>query len=199
MKGLILKDFYVFSKYLRSSVLVTLIFALIFLQSGSLFYLALPCIIFGSFPVTFLRYDEFEHWCSYALTFPVSRSEYVSAKYIDSIIYGIICSFVLSVLGFFKMNLSLKYFQDILSYCLILSFLPFSITMPPVLKFGAQRSRIIYFIMVGVFSALSTAFELANGFLRFPVFGSAAIFTALLLIFVSSWFISVIIYKNKEL
>ena len=59
MKGLLLKDFYLISKYCRAFLFIMAVFiGVSFLGEGNLFFAFYPCIISGMLPMTLIAYDE---------------------------------------------------------------------------------------------------------------------------------------------
>lgn len=89
MKGLIRKDFYLLWSYCRLMPLFLLAFIIFsaFSSDGqSPFFIYYPCILSSVMPVNLLAYDDAEHWLTYCDTLPVTRRQYVSGKYIMSLI-----------------------------------------------------------------------------------------------------------------
>lgn len=89
MKGLIRKDFYLLWSYCRLMPLFLLAFIIFsaFSSDGqSPFFIYYPCILSSVLPVNLLAYDDAEHWLTYCDTLPVTRRQYVSGKYIMSLI-----------------------------------------------------------------------------------------------------------------
>ena len=89
MRGLLRKDFYLLWSYCRLMPLFLLAFIIFsaFSSDGqSPFFIYYPCILSSTLPVNLLAYDDAEHWLTYCDTLPVTRRQYVSGKYIMSLI-----------------------------------------------------------------------------------------------------------------
>lgn len=86
MKGLLLKDFYMATKYCKSYLFVLVAFlAASCCGKTSMFFCYYPCMIFGLIPVNMLSYDERSKWNVYSAALPYSKAQIVSGKYIIGI------------------------------------------------------------------------------------------------------------------
>ena len=91
MKGLLLKDFYMMTKYCRSYIWIAILFlAISFVNSENMFFTFYPCLLVGMIPVNLLAYDEKSRWLSYSGTLPYTKSQIVSGKYIIGLFVQII-------------------------------------------------------------------------------------------------------------
>ena len=207
MKGLLLKDFYMLISYCRMVFIVMLLFmgiAIVGYLDSDLFVLGYPHILAAMLPMTLVAYDEKEKWCIYSQTLPVSKAQYVSAKYIMGIIL-IFIAFLLSSSAFTVKQLINGHFSWA-DYAGMLEFaaggmIAAAVLMPFIFRFGSEKGRIVYFTILIAFFA--TLFIISNvnitvtlsitfnpSFLIAPV----GIFLYLL-----SWWISVSLYEKREL
>lgn len=195
MKGLILKDIYMIRKYCVSYLFLLIIFLFSGFVSDNTFFLAYPCILVSMIPMSLYTYDDKEQFCAYFMTLPVSREQYVSAKYL----LGIVCTAVGIVLT------SVSVLINALPPSLIITVLALSLVVPSfsfpfLFKFGPEKGRLIYMTAVAVASALSFAAGIDGN----AEFTNSGISAALLVIFAfliyfASWFISVKLYNNRSL
>lgn len=207
MKGLILKDWYLMIKYCKSFLLLIIVFtAVSFSGEENAFFLMYPCVMASMLPMTLCSYDEREKWCTYSLTLPVSKTQYVSAKYILGLIINIAVVIAIGAALACRM-LSFGSF-DMVSYMSTLGviaastiLLP-SILMPFVYKFGTEKARIAYmgaivvaFTLSAIFSTIApeAGFSLGSGV------GIALMVVVLVVAYAVSWFISVKLYNKREI
>ena len=88
MKGLLLKDLYMASKYCRAFLLIVVVFlAVSFFGDDNIFFVVYPAMIAGIVPVTLISYDERDKWDLYAGTLPYTGSQLVSSKYIIGLLF----------------------------------------------------------------------------------------------------------------
>lgn len=208
MKGLLVKDFTLLFKACKSILIIIAVFFVIIPFSDSYGFLNYYVIILAAMiPVTLVAYDEKEKWDLYFQTLPVSKSDYVSAKYLTGLTLEGFVFLVLVVLR----RLSYSNTNDLLAYAsflFILGTVFLSVNLPVVFKFGSVKGRIVNIVLIIIVFALSfigmelgsasleTVLNVISGKYNMPLF-SGVIAAALLL--VVSWIMSVAIYKKKEI
>lgn len=210
MKGLLLKDFYMACKYCRAYLLIVVVFALATPFSGNenLFMLFYPCILASMVPVNLLAYEAQCKWEQFAGTLPYSRTQLVSGKYLTGllasgitlILAGIAQAIGMAVKGGFQAG---EFCSLMAALALTACVVP-AITLPLIFKFGVEKGRIVYLVMVGLFCGLSAVASIA---LPDDVFAQAASFSpAMPLAFLAavglyalSWFLSTRFYGKREL
>ena len=210
MKGLLLKDFYMACKYCRAYLLIVLVFALAapFTYGNNLFMLFYPCILASMVPVNLLAYEAQCKWEQLAGTLPYSRTQLVSGKYLTGllasgvtlILAGIAQAIGMAVKGGFQAG----EFCSLMAALGITACVVPAITLPLIFKFGVEKGRIVYLVMVGLFCGISAVASItlpADVFAR-----SAASSPALPLSFLAaaglyglSWYLSTRFYRKKEL
>ena len=170
MKGLIRKDFYLLWSYCRLMLLFLLAFIIFsaFSSDGqSPFFIYYPCILSSVLPVNLLAYDDAEHWLTYCDTLPVTRRQYVSGKYIMSLICAGAIFLLSAVAAVVRLCRSGAFnpadLTDQLAVLAMISLLSSALTMPPLFKFGAQKGRIVFIGVVGIFSAIAQGKTAAAG------------------------------------
>ncbi|MDY5844961.1 MAG: ABC-2 transporter permease [Bariatricus sp.] len=207
MKGLLLKDYYMTRKYCRSFFFIIFIFiAVSVFADGNFFFTLYPIVFASMIPVTLLAYDERSKWNIYSETLPYSRAQIVSVKYLMALILisGVwIFSFAAMIL---KCTTTYTAFtKELIFSGLALhatGLLCVSILLPVIFKFGSEKGRLVYFvIIIGTCVIGATAMNLSNE-LNFSLPDKIPAFLfplAALLIFALSWGLSIKIYQKKEL
>lgn len=208
MKGLLMKDFTLLFKACKSVLIMIAVFLIVSLFSDSYGFLSYYAMILAAMiPVTLVAYDEKEKWDLYFQTLPVSKSDYVSAKYLTGLILEGIVFLVLVVLR----RLSYSNTNDLLAYAsflFILGTVFLSVNLPVVFKFGSVKGRIVNIVLIIIVFALSfigmelgsasleTVLNVISGKYNMPLFSGVIAATLLLVV---SWIMSVAIYKKKEI
>ena len=208
MKGLLLKDWYMMKKYCRYYLFVSIGFIILsMLSSGNMFFVFYPCLLCGMIPVNLLGYDERSRWTEYVGTLPYSKTQIVSAKYLIGLFTQIAMLIVICVAQGVKMGIDgtfvLKEFLLLMMLLLIMASVSSSLTLPFVFKYGVEKGRGAYYVMIGVVCAgsiiASTAFM--EGMQNKIQMTAVLPITCLvgIGIYVLSWYLSVVFYKKKEM
>lgn len=204
MKGLLLKDLYLLKKYCGMFFVVIFFFAGVSIFSdGNVFFLYYPCIFAGMLPMTLLSYDEMEKWDSYAETLPVSRAQMVSAKYTIGLLGNV---FVVCLLLIAQFLAGVSMLEDLLIgglMLLSLGLLAPGILLPFVYKFGAQKGRIVYYIVIALLCVAGSGFfSMHENGVNFAALGEGGILLICLggiAVYVLSWLMSVRFYQRRAL
>lgn len=207
MKGLILKDFYMAKKYCRAYLLIVVVFiAVSFFSEDNMLFGMYPCLLSGMIPVTLLGYDERSKWMEYSGTLPYTKAQIVSGKYLVGLITQISVFVLIGVVQGIRMNMSGIFVWDnyliLMATFLIMSCVLSSITLPCMFRWGVEKGRIAYYVMIGLFFAIC--------YIASAIFGETLQVTvafdglwllicmAGIAIYVLSWYLSVVFYKRKE-
>lgn len=211
MKGLLLKDIYMALKYCRAYLLITLVFAIVFMiEDTNLFFLFYPMILAGVIPVNLISYDEKSGWMTYSAIMPYTRRQMVTAKYI----------FVLMVLGgsvalvtvtrlihtFFAGQTDWVGFIMAIVLLVAASMVVPSLLLPVVFKYGVEKGRLFFYIVVVVAAGGCGAIGAAavdNSFIDMLAsiggwLAPLALATSALLL-TGSWLLSIRFYEKREL
>lgn len=208
MKALLLKDFYMMTKYCRSYLLILVaFFAASFFNNDNLFFLFYPCILCGMIPINLLSYDERSGWLRYSGTLPYKKSQIVGSKYLLSILLEVALLLLTAAVHAIKMNVVgtfdwQEYLFTMLLAC-IAAFLVCPINMPLMFKFGTEKGRVLYLVMIGVLCGVSVIFpsfaEVAIA-LSLPLYVLFPVVALVLVgIYALSWYLSVQFLKKREL
>lgn len=209
MKGLLLKDFYLLTKYCKAAFFIALVFtASSCFYEGNSMFLFYPCIVTSILPVTLQAYDEREKWTAYCGALPYTRAELVSAKYIISLCMGflmiLLSGSVLFIVSLAAGDLSLEKLSIIVSTLLTLLTVVLispAIILPFIFKFGIERGRIFYYVIVGAVCGLALGMDSAG-------VGDALLNGSLISVFITfevvaiygiSWALSIHFYTKKEI
>jgi len=198
MKGLIVKDLYMLFKYFRAFLILMIVFLLIpFVDMENTFFFFYPIVVISMIPVSLIAYDERFRWAKYCDALPLTRAQAVSAKYI-------LCLILVSSVGIITATLLLvssspNNVNMLLSALITLGLLSPSMLLPVVFRFGAERGRIMYFVILGGFCAIASLIPQVSlpqiqsvpGILALPLLAA--------LIFGISWLLSIRLYSKREL
>ena len=215
MKGLLLKDLSILKTQGRSAVLIMAI-ALFMLIAGNntAFAVVYANILFVTFGITTISYDNYDNGYAFLFTLPISRKLYVMEKYVFSMLSiatGTVLSLILMVVvSFIKEDyiLATSEIAFVIGYgigAIVIS----SIMLPVNLKFGPEKGRIamvvlIAIVMAGIFgmAKISGTMDMTRiywGIRGIPTFLIVGILSLIVLIIIaSSYLISCKIMEKKE-
>lgn len=209
MKGLLIKDFYMFSKYCRTFALLLLVFCVTGAFGGenvSAFMLFYPCIIAGMLPVTLISYDERDKWVDYTQALPYSRAQLVSCKYtVGLILEGAVVLLTLLAQSARLLRLGIFSAGELMGLCGVLfpaALLPASILLPFIFKFGSEKGRIAYYIVIigACAGTVALAEFLPGGQIALKgTEGQLIAIAASVIAYALSWLLSIHFYKKREL
>lgn len=209
MKGLLLKDAYMAAKYCRAYLLIVAVFLIAAPFSGdNLFLMMYPCILASMVPVNLLAYDAQSKWEQYAGTLPCSRAQLVSAKYLIGLFASCGVLVLIALVQSIRMALGgipVQALGSLMAMSLISSFVVPAITLPLIFRFGPEKGRILYLVVVGMACGISAAVSISSSPTLFsreispelPVLGLACLAAAVL--YGASWYLSILFYKKREL
>ena len=207
MKGLLLKDFYMAVKYCRVFLVVLVIFSAVSFADDSMgFFSTFPVLIAGMLPVTLLSYDEKEKWHIYSGTFPYSRAQLVSSKYV----FGLLVT--ISALGFASAVLAIRLslsgsfipmeFLTSVASMFVAGMIGSALVLPFIFKLGAEKGRIMYFVVIIVVFSLGMAFEgikKETGIEWRPMTLLITTTIGAVILYGVSWLTSISFYQKREL
>ncbi len=208
MKGLLLKDLYLICKYCRVYILMIAVFIVVsFVGDGNLFFTFYPCIISGMLPMTLIAYDERENWNAYAGGLPFTKAQMVSVKYVIGLSMSAVVLTAVAIGEACRMVYSqmfvLSSYLILLIILLSLSLLAPALMLPFVFKFGSEKGRIIYYVVIilacgGSAALISTD---ANSSIISSQAGMSlaiVVCSASVLLYCISWLLSIYFYKRRE-
>ena len=209
MKALIYKDLLAVWKYCRTHIFMCAAFltSSIFVEEYS-FLQMYPLIFMGMLVNTLIAYDERDKWDRQVLTMPVTRKQYVSAKYLTGLILqGVV---LLLTAGAHALQLHLAkslvwdaFWMDIAMLVVLAVSAP-SLILPFIFKNGSEKGRLAYLIVFGTLFALVAAGGVVLeklGVVMVPTeipMGIISVVAAVVL-YPASWALSVHWYGRREL
>ena len=208
MKGLLLKDWYMFRKYCGYYVLLAIIFLLVSLVNmGNLFFAFYPCVICGMIPVTLLGYDERSGFIEYSATMPYTKREIVSSKYLMGLFAQIAVLLLTGIAQAVKMKLQGNFSADdyivLMLMMLAISTFTSSISLPFMFKYGVEKGRIAYYFMIGFVCSISVfASYLLKGDMQTQIRPNALLIVLSVIgvgVYILSWYLSIVFYSKREI
>lgn len=204
MKGLLLKDTYMTVRLCRMFLLLDVVFLGVWMfGNGDLFFLNYPCLLTTMVPMTLISYDEREKWDVFAATLPYSRAQIVSCKYLIGLCLSVLILAVAAVGQIFRRTPGgtaefLTMLPVLLSACLLAP----AVLYPFVFRFGAEKGRVVYYVVIAVVCGGSVVLQnmevasllgsLSVGSLPAGVLIAAAVYAV-------SWLLSIRLYAKREL
>lgn len=209
MKGLLFKDCYVVSEFVRLLALMAVVFIASmmaidgFSGIGAMISLLVVSLVISSF-----SYDDLAHWDSFAATLPVSRRKLVASKYLFLLV---LCVLAIGVNGLLSVLLvflqpTVSFGEQFLTGVLIsmMACVIDFVLIPLIYKYGAEKSRMMMMMVIVLIfgvtyggAALLKAVNISLAEITLPamIIGVLVLFTVSMLI---SWFCSVKIVEKKE-
>lgn len=165
MTGLILKDFLILRKTLRSYLLILVIYSAVAFSGfwpGS-FVGAFIMVMVAMLPMNVFAYDKQCNWDVYGLALPVGRTKTVAARYVcvlllclASTVFSAVLGTVLSLMG--RMEEELGEYLLTCTVVLMVAMLVNSVMLPLLYKFGSERARIMFYGVIGAIVLLGVIF-----------------------------------------
>lgn len=165
MTGLILKDFLILRKTLRSYLLILVVYAAVAFSgfwSGS-FVGSFIMVMVAMLPMNVFAYDKQCNWDVYGLALPVGRTKTVAARYacvlllcLASAAFSAVMGVALSLMG--RMEESMAEYLVTCAVVLIVGMMINSVMLPLLYKFGSERARIMFYGVLGVIVLLGVIF-----------------------------------------
>ena len=208
MKGLLLKDWYMMKKYCRYYLFVSIGFIILsMMSSGNMFFVFYPCLLCGMIPVNLLGYDERSRWTEYVGTLPYTKTQIVSAKYLIGLFTQIALLTVICIVQGVKMGIEgtfvMKEFLVLMMLLLVMASVASSLTLPFVFKYGVEKGRMAYYIMIGIVCAGSIiSSNLLSGGIQAEIKLNGILSIICLVgigIYALSWYLSIAFYKKREI
>ncbi len=208
MKALIYKDLLAVWKYCRSYLLMCAVFlgSSVFVEAYS-FLQMYPLIFMGMLVNTLIAYDEHDKWDRQVLTMPVTRRQYVTAKYLTGLILQGCVLALTAGAHVLRLKLAGEFSWDAfwtnLGILLVLACATPSLLLPFVFKNGSEKGRMAYLIVLGSLFGLAVGgsiilkkLDLMHTQAQIPY--AALVIGLVLLLYPASWALSVHWYEKRE-
>ena len=207
MKALIYKDLLSIWKYCRNYLIMCMVFlvASVFVEEYS-FLQMYPLILMGTLVNTLIAYDERDKWDRQVLTMPITRKQYVTAKYLTGLILQGTVFLLTAAAHFVQLKLVNSFvwesFRTDLAMMVVLAAAAPSLILPFVFKNGSEKGRMAYLIVLGCVFAAAAAVTILLGKVGLihsvPSSPAAAVAAAAALLYPGSWALSVRWYEKRE-
>lgn len=207
MKGLLIKDIYMIMKYCRVYLLIFVVFIIVSAAGNdNLFFNFYTCLLTGMIPVTLLGYDERSKWNQYCGTLPYTKAQIVSGKYLIGLLTQItviaVSAFTQAIRMYISGTFDIKGYLTLMALLMILSCFS-SISLPFMFKYGVEKGRIAYYIMIGVVcgggAAAARLFENMEA-VEFHTGGLLPVLCIMtIIIYMLSWYLSIVFYKKRDM
>lgn len=203
MKGLIKKDLLVVRSNAKILFIILVALSLLAIKDNSSDILVIIPIFSIMMFVSTFSYDEFNKFNTYVSTLPNGRKEAVKAKYISTfivILFLLVISFLLALgVGYSNKSLDMSNIISTLVGSVFACVVVVSLLYPLMYKYGAMNGRLIIFGLVIGMSMIGSVLSRMISFDKIiNYFDSLGNLFFVITIIITSYFISVKIYKNKE-
>ncbi|MDY2629059.1 MAG: ABC-2 transporter permease [Lachnospiraceae bacterium] len=209
MRGLLLKDFYMSWKYCRMVLLMMLIFLGVSATGDdNMFFMIYPMMVASIVPTTLLSYDEKSGWNLYSGALPYSRAQLVSAKYLVAAVLmsavWLVSAGIQLVREALGAPVDMQDLAFILSLLLLMGILSSGIILPVMFKYGVEKGRFTYYIMIAVVCGGGVAFPQILEKVHFTLGVQEQMIPVLMAVgaiafFAVSWIISIKVYEKREI
>lgn len=157
MTALILKDIATLKKTLLLTITICVALAIYGIYENAIFMIPLICAMIPLILTAIsFGYDTKSNFEQYAFSMPIKKSSYVLSKLFFAFAFGLIGSICIFILLTIQNIMTIEYIVFISIITLIASILMSAIQLPFILKYGADKGRLIMVITYFVIFALST-------------------------------------------
>ena len=157
MTALILKDIATLKKTLLLTITICVALAIYGIYENAIFMIPLICAMIPLILTAIsFGYDTKSNFEQYAFSMPIKKSSYVVSKLFFAFAFGLIGSICIFILLTIQNIMTIEYIVFISIITLIASILMSAIQLPFILKYGAEKGRLIMVITYFVIFALST-------------------------------------------
>lgn len=157
MTALILKDIATLKKTLLLTITICVALAIYGIYEKAIFMIPLICAMIPLILTAIsFGYDTKSNFEQYAFSMPIKKSSYVLSKLFFAFAFGLIGSICIFILLTIQSIMIIEYIVFISIITLIASILMSAIQLPFILKYGAEKGRLIMVITYFAIFALST-------------------------------------------
>ena len=157
MTALILKDIATLKKTLLLTITICIALAIYGIYENAIFMIPLICAMIPLILTAIsFGYDTKSNFEQYAFSMPIKKSSYVLSKLFFAFAFGLIGSICIFILLTIQNIMTIEYIVFISIITLIASILMSAIQLPFILKYGAEKGRLIMVITYFAIFALST-------------------------------------------
>lgn len=204
MKGLLLKDFYLIEKYCKSLFIIVFLFMLVSILPGANpFFMFYCCLMGGLISSTLMSLDERSKWNVYFGTLPYTKAQYVSEKYIVSLIFQLAVLVCDAILLGVKMSgndtFPFGMYMEMLAVLAAFSLFASGSILPLLFALGVEKGRMINMVLIVLASTISIAWTVIKEEYQMQIGMSIwLILLVVVALFLLSWRLSIHLYQKKE-
>ena len=210
MKGLLLKDAYQAWYYAKMVVVAAVVMmgaGVITMMNGANFFIVYAGFLLGMMPMTLLAYDQTSKFNEYSAALPATKEQLVGCKYIIGLCGLVLAEIFAAVaLGVARLHWVAVDGALVISTLVqvgMTTLLSSTILLPLSYRFGYEKAKYIFYLMVGALAALM-GFNVADGQANnllpqgIPSLGLLGIAVMVLVLYALSWRLSVAWYGKAE-
>lgn len=213
MKGLLLKDAYQAWCYAKGVVVaaVAMMGAGVFtIMDGANFFIVYAGFLLGMMPMTLLAYDQTSNFNEYSAAFPATKEQLVGCKYIVGLCGLVLAEiFAAAALGVARLHWVAVDGTLVVSTLVqvgMTTLLSSTILLPLSYRFGYEKAKYVFYLMVGVLAGVMGFSMAANedGLVRnllpqgISSLGLLGVAVVVLVLYALSWRLSVVWYGKAE-
>lgn len=213
MKGLLLKDAYqawYYAKMVVVSAVVMMGVGVISMMNGANFFIVYAGFLLGMMPMTLLAYDQTSKFNEYGAALPATKEQLVGCKYIVGLCGLVLAEvFAAAALGVASLHWTAVDHALVVSTLVqvgMTTLLNSAVLLPLNYRFGYEKAKYAFYLMVGLVAALMGFSVAANedGLVRnllpqsISSLGLLGIAAAALALYALSWRLSVAWYGKAE-
>lgn len=206
MKGLLLKDIYQMWKYYKIYYILAIVMEIASIWAHNMFLVVYPLMLMCMLPSNMQTIDESGKWELYCGTLPCTRKQVVTGKYLIGLIIAFPVLVLVAICQSLQMDLAGRFswgdLKDVVMICLEMILLMPAISLPLMFKFGATKSKVVQFVVLGGFIGVVVAWSLLmdHDFSSLPVLkGSVLPVLVILVVYLLSWRLSIRFYEKRDL
>ena len=213
MKGLLRKDVYQTWYYAKGVVVAAIVMmgaGVVTIMNGANFFIVYAGFLLGMLPMTLLAYDQTSKFNEYSAALPATKEQLVGCKYIVGLCGLVLAEvFAAAALGAAQLHWVAVDSALVISTLVqvgMTTLLSSTILLPLSYRFGYEKAKYAFYLMVGLLAALMGFSVAANedGIVRnllpqsISSLGLLGIAVAALALYAVSWRLSVAWYGKEE-
>lgn len=206
MKGLLRKDIYQMWKYYKTYYVLAVVMEVASIWTNNAFLSVYPLMLMCMLPSNVQTIDESGKWELYCASLPCTRRQVVTGKYLIGPIFALPVLMLMVLCMSLQMDLAGRFswgeLKDMLLTCLGMILLMPALSLPLMFKFGATKSKMVQFVVLGGFVGVVVAWSMLmdNDFTSLPALsGSVLPLLIIVLVYLLSWYLSVRFYEKRDL
>lgn len=205
MLGFVKKDLFLLRSNVKTALFILIVYIGLAVMGNIDISIIIPMLSLILFLSTF-SYDEYNNYLAYSSSLPGGRKNYVMGKYVAILFITILLSIITVILMFilsYTSNINIISSLENMCGVVLGLFIVIAVLFPLMFKYGAQKARMVLFVIFGALYATISIIEK----IKLNIFKSSFLINYGLYIFIVisilsliiSYLISLKIYNKKEL